>query len=102
MNDQDIVKFKMRVRTHGLKYPLHPWQISSWIFYLTDISAYYIIVMTIIKHNMGAHIALTVLFTISFLILWMLDLRSLLINPTDKLIKQIKTQQIDIRFTQFC
>jgi len=51
MNDEEIMrKRKWRVRTHGCKYPLHPWQISSWIFYLFNISGYYLVIMVSIKH----------------------------------------------------
>ena len=89
MNDEEIAcKRKRRVRTHGLKYPLHPLQIFSWAFYIADISAYYLIIMISIKHNVAVCIAITVLFTIKFLILAILDISWMLVNPTDRVMKQ--------------
>lgn len=88
MNDDEIMrKRKWRVRTHGCKYPLHPWQISSWAFYLFDISGYYLVVMVPIKHNSDAWIILTIILTLLFFILGVLDIKSTIVNPTDKIVK---------------
>ena len=68
MNDDDIQRKKRsKVRTHGFKYPLHPYQVGSWVFYLINIVSYFLIIVVSLNHRKEVIILLSIMFIILML-----------------------------------
>lgn len=103
MNDDVIArKRNSRVRTHGLKYPLHPLQILSWVFYLLNFSTYYLIFMVGTTHIPTLWIILTIIYTGFVLTICVLDIWATIINPTDKVVKQKHSDKDKEKYSFFC
>ncbi|CAI2386803.1 unnamed protein product [Moneuplotes crassus] len=102
MNDDDIIRKRAaRIRTHGLKYPLHPYQVGSWIFYFINVVSYYFIVLVSIKHHTGLVITISAIFTILIIVVAILVTIATLIDPTDDIVKRGKKEPSE-SFAFYC
>lgn len=96
LQDAEILrKRNARVRKNGWMYPLHPYQIISWIFYTLDIVAFFLVIFIPLKHNTGVVISLTLILFLLIGILFILVIRASLIDPVDEVVKRTSVSNSD-------
>ncbi|CAI2373842.1 unnamed protein product [Moneuplotes crassus] len=73
-----------RVKTHGLKWPYHPVQVLSWIFYVVNLGSYYVVILPcILSLSFVTIFVLSIVYAFINIGVLFYAIKAMWCNPTD-------------------
>ena len=74
---------KEKVKRHGCSWPMHPYQIISYIVFLFKVSTYYSITIRAFAHQEALQYVLSCFYSILLIILACITFLATIADPTD-------------------